>query len=54
MLGEDWREAAGRSGGLGFLWEDEGGARLYLEILATLGRLQIESTVFTRSYCGVK
>jgi hypothetical protein len=25
---------AGRSGGLGFLWEDEGGARLYLGMLA--------------------
>jgi hypothetical protein len=45
---------AGRSGGLGFLWENEGGARLYLGILAALGRLQIESTVFTRSYRGVK
>jgi hypothetical protein len=31
---------AGSSGALGFLWEDEGGARLYLGILAALGRLK--------------
>jgi hypothetical protein len=51
--GDAGREA-GRSGGLGFLWEDEGGARLYLGILAAIGRLQIESTFFTWSYRGVK
>jgi hypothetical protein len=45
---------AGRSGGLGFLREDEGGARLYLGILAALGKLQIGSTVFTQCYRGVK
>jgi hypothetical protein len=45
---------AGRSGGLGFLRKDEGGARLYLGILVALGKLQIGSTVFTWSYRGVK
>jgi hypothetical protein len=43
LRGEGWEDL----GGLGFLREDDGGARLYLGIFAALGKLQIGSTVFT-------
>jgi hypothetical protein len=45
---------AWRFGRIGVLQEDEGGARLCLEVVAALGKLQIESTVFTWRYRGVK